>query len=472
MLALLGGGIGLLIASWAMGLLEVFRPPTDVPLTVRLAVDWRVLLFSLGASLAAAVVFGLTPAIAASRSDLLGSLRQDSGAARPSRLRGALVVAQVSLSLVLLVGGGLLGRSLANSSRLEPGFEPQGVYMLRAGLGALGYDLDRARVFYGQVEDRVRAIPGVVDFSIAGWVPLGDRGDARYFAIPGNDPPAEQPGFVIGYNLAGAGYFDTLRIPILRGRAIDARDGSEAPPVVVVNETLAARFWPGEDPIGKRLGIAGEDLQREVVGVAANGKYSIISEAPQPYVYFPWTQFDRYDLTLQVRVAGDPAGVLAATRAAISALDPELPVYDVRPVAEAIQFSMVPIRVAGSVLAVSGVVALLLATLGIYGVVSFTVMQRAREIGVRMALGANRRDVVRLIVGRGLRLALLGVGAGALASLAANRLIAGLLYEVAPWDPLTFAGVAGMLVGAAVIAGFLPARRALRGDPAAALRAE
>jgi predicted permease len=480
LLALAGGGAGLLLAAWLMELVAAYRPPIDIPVWIETGVDWRVLLFALGASLLTTVIFGLVPALQATRTDLVPALRgvASSRARGRSRLRGALVVAQVTLSLVLLVAAGLTVRALRQLQTASPGFEVEYGLVASFDLGLQGYDEARGRDFQRRLLERVRALPGVRAASLTDLFPLSLNYSNNDIHIEG------RPG-ARGANAAQAmvasvepDYFAAMGIPLVTGRPFGGRDAPEAPRVVVVNETFARRFFPGVDPareaVGKRVSFRGDEGPwDEIVGVAKDGKYWTIGEAPQPFVYSPLAQSYASTVTLVVRAPGGDARALApALNAEVRALDAGLPLFDVKTMEEHLGVSLFPARVAAALLGGFGLLALVLAATGVYGVVSYAAAQQTREIGIRVALGARRRDVLRLVAGRGMLLVALGVALGLAGALALTRFMEGVLYGVSASDPLTFALVAALLLAVALVACLVPARRATKVDPMIALRYE
>jgi predicted permease len=322
------------------------------------------------------------------------------------------------------------------------------------------------------VLQNVEALPGVESASLAMTVPLGLMGPRRGTAVEGYEPhPGEDMEF--GINLVTPRYFETMRIPIVRGRAFQEGDRAESPPVIIVNEAFAQRFWPGADPLGKRVSANGDRGPfREVIGVVPTGKYNTIGEDPRPFYYVPLWQEHRGAVALHVRTASDPGTMLSSVRSAIRGIDSTVPVFDMKTMEEQLLLTLLPARVAGILLGAFGALALLLASVGIYGLMSYAVAQQTREIGVRLALGAARRDLLRVVVGDGLWLVFIGILIGGAGALALTGSIAPLLYGITPYDPLAFAGAIGVLASAALLACYLPARRALRIDPVAALRWE
>jgi len=475
LLAAAGGAAGLLLAVWGADLLMAFKPPVEFPIAIDVSLDWRVFGFTLGASLVTGLLFGLAPALTASRPDLVAALKDGAGGAGRGRLRGALVVAQVALSLLLLICSGLCLRSLRNAGAIDPGFDADDLLALSMDLGLQGYDEAAGRNFSRQLLERVRALPGVESASLAEYLPLGMGGSRRGITIEGYTPrPGEST--EVGSSAVAPGYVETLRIPLLRGRAFGAEDRPGAPGVVMVNEAFARRYWPGQDPIGKRIemGINNSNgaPRLTVVGVVKDGKYVTLGEEVTPFFYLNLAQ--RYEAapTLVVRTRGNPFDDLAAVRREVGALDRHLPLYDVKTVRQHLGLALLPARLAGSALGVFGLMALVLAAAGIYGVMSCAVAQRTREIGIRMALGARVVDVLKLIVRQGMRLVVIGLVIGLLAAMALTRVMASLLYGVSATDPLTFTLIAALLTVVALLACWVPARRAAKVDPLVALRRE
>lgn len=472
-----GGAAAALVATWATGLLMAFRPPIDVPLAFDFGIDPRVFAFTVGVSLLSALVFGLAPALQASRPDVAPALK-DAQATPPGRLarigiRNVLVVAQVTVSLVLLVTSGLFLRSLANATAVDPGFRPDNLLVLSFDLRLNGYSAERRVQFFRELGDRVAALPSVTAATFTSSLPLGPGNTVRGFWIPGRSEGPDSGLQRADFAAVAPGYFSTMDIPLRRGREFTARDGTGAPPVVVINETLARLYWPGEDPLGKRLSMYGPGgPYAEIIGVTRDGKYRTLGEDPRPFVYAALLQEPGGAATLVARTAGNPAASLDPVRGLVRALDPGLPVFEARTMREYLGFALLPVRLAGTLLGVFGGIGLLLATVGIYGVTAYSVSRRTREVGVRMALGARPRDVLALVVRQGMTPALIGLAAGVLIALAVTRLLRSLLYGVSPTDALTFVATALLLTGAALAACYVPARRASHVDPMTALRYE
>jgi predicted permease len=475
LLALIGGAGGLLLAYWAQALLWSFRPPFLEADAINLQPDVRVLLFTLGVSLATGILFGLAPAIQASRPVLVGELKEKTGAPagsnRPFSLRNVLVSAQVALSLVALIGAGLFLRSLQNVQRISPGFDVERLAVMSFDLGAQGYTEERGRQFQQRVLERASAIPGVQSATLANNVPLFQGGFLRTVFLEGQDASDRRAGKLVQINVIGPRYLETLGIPLMRGRALSDTDQPNAPAAVVINETMARRFWPDQDPIGKRFKFFGQDNLQQVVGIAKDSKYNFVGEDPTPLIYQSTTQV--YQPQLALFVKGDrPEAVLGTARGEVQQLDRNLPLTGVFTLTNIFDQSLWAPRMGASLLAVFAGLSLVLAVIGIYGVMAYAVSQRRRELGIRMALGASRRDVLRLVVMQGVRLTLVGVVVGLAAAFAASRLIVSLLFNVSPNDLVTFIVVPVVLAAAALAATYVPALRATRIDPMVALRYE
>jgi predicted permease len=461
---------------WATRLLLALKPDLDTPISLDLGLDWRVLGFTLLVSLATGIVFGLSPALQSSRPDVWAALKSDTpgGGSHRSRARNAFVVAQIALSLVLLVGAGLFLRSLQNASKIDPGFNPDGVQTVGFNLRIQGYDEARGREFYRQLVERVEAIAGVRGVSLARMVPLIGNNMAQGITIKGQEPPPGSDSFTVGFNVVDSRYFQTLEVPLLAGRSFTEADRKGAPRVAVVNEAFARRFFPDADAIGRQFsdgGVKGEQI--EIIGIVKDGKYVTFGEDTTPYFYLPYQQNYSAVMTLHIRSAsGDIAGVLAGVRNEARALDKDLPLVSIMPMIDMIGFSLIPLRVAASVVGVLGILGLVLASVGIFGIVNYSVAQRTREIGIRMALGARSGDVLGMVIKQGMRLALTGVGIGLAGAFAMTRALTSLLYGVSASDPAVFALTAALLAAVALMASYIPARRATRVDPMIALRYE
>lgn len=475
-LSTIGGALGLLLAYWCSDLLLAFRPPIPFPLFINLRIDHNVLTFALIVSILTGLLFGLTPALQASRQDLVSTLKDESGTSaggyRQSRLRNAFVIPQVALSLLLLIGAGLFIRSLRNASTIDPGFDTHNLLLLSVNLRLHGYDDARGKEFFRQLMERVESLPGVESAAFGSQTPLSLFGSRRGTFIEGyTQRPGEDLEF--HYSVVGPAFHKTLRIPMVLGRAFTPDDREGAKGVVIVNESFARRFWHGENPLGRRLSVTGpQGTFLEVIGVAKDGKYNTLGEDPTPFFYFPSPQNPGASMTLFVRTSSDPLSLLPAVRKEIRELDRNLPVTDIKTMNEHLGVSLFPARLAAVFLGIFGSIALVLAAIGIYGVMSYSVGQRTREIGIRMALGAGQHDVLRLVLGQGMLLALIGLGMGLAGSLALTRYLSSLLYGVSTTDAATFFIVPLVLGSVALLASYVPARRAMNVDPMAALRYE
>jgi len=469
-LAVLGGGAGFAIAYGLVGLLQRFQPPTsNVPRSLDGAFDSRTLGFTLALSVLTGIAFSLAPALQASGRDLVSGLKKDasghSGGSRRLSVRNLLVVAQVALSLVVLVGAGLFVKSLRALQAVDPGFEAANVITASFSLDLNGYDRTRGRGFMANVVERVSALPGVEAVSLGHIVAFSDSFWIAGAQIDGYQPqPGERMGF--DFNVVSPNYFATLGTPLVSGREFTAQDSEEARKVIVINEVMARRYWPGQDAVGKRTS------RGEVVGVVRNTREKGLIADPRPTIYMPVQQSYVPQLTLHVRSATDPESMVATVRREVQALDPTLPLYNVRTLADQRDGSLHTERVAAALLVLFGAVALILAAVGLYGVLSYSVTARTREMGIRLAQGAQPRDLLALVVGQGMRLTVVGLVVGVAAAFALTRLIEQLLFGVTATDPVTFAAVPLLLAGVALAACWIPARRATRMDPLVALRHE
>ena len=475
LLAVAGGIGGIFLALWGANLLSFFTPATKhLPIGLTLGVDKTVLAFTLALSIATGILFGLVPAWRGSRTNLNDSLKSGASAAGTRagthRLRDALVIAEVVFATVLLVCAGLLLRSMRNAEAAGPGFNTNHVALAAFDLRTSGYSSAEATLFYGRLLEKIRALPGVESASLERFVPLWFTGRSYSPVEVQAYTPVQGEDMNIDLNMVGADYLRTLQIPLISGRDFSEQDRADSPKVVIVNETMAKRFWPGQDATGHRLRVWGD--WRTVVGVAHDTKYHRINEPPQSFLYVPSLQTHGTDANIIVRSALPTAAVANAVRAAAMSLDSKVQPLEADDLAGLLHTSMFANRTAASLASVLGTLGLLLAALGIYGVLSYSVSQRFREIGIRVALGAQKGHVLRLVVGKGLQLAIFGAVAGAGAALVVTRAMSNLLFGVSASDPLTFVAVAVGVTLVAGLAAYLPARRAMRVDPMVALRYE
>ena len=489
LLATLGGVAGLLLGWWATRSLSATPPPTGaLPLTPQFSIDLRVLLFTLGLSLLAGIVFGLAPALRASRPALIPALKDDAAAfferTRLFSLRNLLVVTQVGLSVVLLITAGLFLRSLRQAQTIDPGFDAQRVVTLPLNVNLLRYTRTQGREFYKQVIERVEAIPGVESASVAriAAVSGGSRVSSLMIegrASSGNQFRSEGSGAASGdaesvsSNVIGPRYFQTMGIGLMQGRDFNSQDTDDRPRVVIVNEAFVRRHFPSENPLGKRLSFGGaEGPWREIVGVVRTSKYFSLGEGPTPVAYVPLLQNHETGVTLHVRTTVDPSTVAGAIRNETQALEKNLPLGNPEVMSHRIANSLYAARMGAILLAVFGGLALLLASIGLYGVMSFVVSRRTRELGIRMALGARPGDVFRLVLRQGMALVIAGLVLGLVVAAMVTRLLASFLYGVSTTDTLTFAAIPVLLTFVALLACYLPARRATKVEPLVALRYE
>ncbi|HKC86535.1 MAG TPA: ABC transporter permease, partial [Blastocatellia bacterium] len=480
LLSLMGGVIGVLLAMWLLDLGLANIPPMDIPTAAEIKLNGRALLFTLIMSLVTGALFGLAPALQATKTDLVSALKDSASLSgyRRSRLRGGLIVAQIAMSLLLLIVAGLVIRSLRRVETLDLGFEPERRLMMSFSLSLQGYDEAQAEQFQKRLMERVRALPGVKSASYTIFPPLSL---SRYRSTEAHVEDQEltrgaNTPFVM-YAVAGTRYFETMGTPLVAGRDFTEHDTSDNQRVVIVNEAFVRRFFPRlkapAEAIGKRYWHSGDgSTWYQIISVAKTGKYWTIGEAPSPFVWFTLAQRPRGGVDLVAQTEGDPSRMIGVVRDEIKRMDPNLPVTDARTMTEHLRASLAPARGAAAVLGSFGLLALTLAAIGIYGVTAYSVAQRTREIGVRMALGAEAVDVVKLIVRQGMTLTLAGLAVGLTGALVMTRLMASVLYGVSATDATTFVVVPSLLALVVLIACYLPARRATRVDPVIALRCE
>jgi predicted permease len=475
LLALLGGTVGFLFAAWGKSLISAFAPNIGVPLVIDLSLDYRVLGFGTLVTLLTTFAFGLAPAWQATRPDIVEGLKEGeqihAAGLRHSGLRNGLMVTQVAVSLVLLMCGGMFLSSFGKLKSVNLGFNSDNLALLSVDFGMEGYSPERSRAFITQAIRRLEAVPGSEAVTVGARVPMGLSRLSEQVLPEGSDVRGERKPFWVGSNIVGAGYFETMRIPLLRGRAFNQQDCDGAPRVAIVNDTVASLFWPNQDPLGKRIREPG-GKSFEVVGVVKTGKYESLGENPLPFIYLPLNPGYASALTFHIRTRIPPQRILYTLKEELRTLDPALTVFDLETMNEHLADSMLPIRMGAILMGIFGGLALALASVGLYGLLSYIVRQRTHEIGIRMALGANSRDVLKFILRHGISLTARGIAIGVVFGFGLSILIASQLYGLAPADIVVLGIVALLQVGVALLACYIPARRATHVDPMVSLRYE
>jgi predicted permease len=484
LLAVLGTMAGVVIGQWAIGgsgsvLSSVTSDSAGHAFHIDTSLDWKVFSYTLAAALFTGIFVGLWPALRAGRADVNRVLsaggRSDSAGGRRQGFRGVLVVAQVAGSLMLLIVAGLLVRSVQRAEHMSLGFDPDHVLNVMVDPHQIGYDEARTKTFYRELERRARALPGVQSVSLSFTAPMGYPSHAGPIYVETHPLPSGRQPPVVSFNSIEPAYFDTLRVPLLEGRRFTDADSESARAVAIVNRTMAKKLWPGENPIGKRfsfLSAAGPFV--EIVGVAGDGQYFFLSRESQPYFFVPLDQNYSSFRSLLLRSSVPPESLMTPIQDELRKLEPNLPIFDIRPSEQMLRGieGFLLFRLAASLATIMGALGLVLAVMGVYGIVSFAVSGRTQEIGIRMALGAENRDILKLVARQGLQLVMVGLAAGLLAAAALTRTMASLLIGISATDPLTYATVAILLSAVALAACWIPARRALRVDPMVALRYE
>jgi len=478
MLAFLAGAVGLVLSQAAGGLIAGFAPTGgDMPVNTEHGFDWRVYAFTFLVSALAGIGTGLWPALHASRFQLSDALKESGtgyGTAR-HRFRNLLVVGQVTLSLVVLIFAGLFLRSLEQMKGLSLGFQPDNLLMLSLDLGRQQYEDARGREFLRQLEERVEALPGVRGASWTGHVPFDYNIQISDVTVQDGIPGSEDDYVADAFSVVGHDYIETVGVLMQQGRGLRETDDADAPKVAVVNEAMAAQLWPDGSALGRRFRFGRDGDWIEVVGIAADGRYVMMTEPKRPFFYLPLAQHYRSPMTLVLRTGTDPTALAPDVRREVAALDPDLPVFNVRSMEEHVRtsvFGLMPLRMGAFLAGMQGLIALLLAVMGLYAVVSYSVSQRTREIGLRIALGARRIDVLGVVARQGVLFTTVGVGVGLVVAGGVGLLLSRLLFGVSPFDVTVFAEVTALLVAVAGLACYLPARRATRVDPMDALRYE
>ena len=477
-LAVAGGLAGLLLAWWALGFLRAsVAEHLSIQRLEMVSIDGWVLLFTLGASLLSGLFFGLIPALTASSSGLNDALKEGGrtgSASRGGRSRSAFIVVEVALALVLLAGAGLLVRSFIQLMNVDPGFDAAKTITMRVSLPQSRYSDSAQRVqFFRRLFDRIETLPGVEAAGANSFIPLRGLGAATGFQIVGQPRPPRGEDPVADVRVVTRDFFKAMSVPLLRGRLFNEDDPADSENRIVINQTMAEKYFPGEDPIGRKVRVAwNNERDDEIIGVVGDVRHAGLHEAPRAMTYWPYPRFSYPGMTLALRTAGDPRAIANTVIAIVREQDPALAVADVKTMGEIVSESVAERRMTMTLLAVFAVAALLLAAVGIYGVIAYSVSQRTQEIGIRMALGAQQSDVLRMVVGQALVLTLTGIAIGGAGALLLTRLMRDLLFHTRPADPVTFVAVAALLATVALAASYFPGRRAAGVDPVVALRSE
>ena len=477
LLAGIAGVAGVMMAYWTMDVIMAFAPPVDMPIDLGLRMDGMTVAFAVAVSTITGIVFGLAPALQASSPSTVHALKEEgrgaSGGRATGRLRNGLVVSQVAVCLVLLVGAVLFLRSFIAAQTLSPGFDPDHLVTASMDMFPSGYTGERHRDFQRRTLEAMRALPGVRSAAFGSRIPLGFGGNNSTSVAIDGYVPRENEEVVVNYSTVGAGYFETMGIPVRQGREYTETDTAESPRVLVINEAMARRYWPEGHALGARVRMGANAW--EVVGITADAKYNSINERPLPQLFIPMARSEVSTLRLFVRTTGDPSPLVAEVRNAIRALDAALPIYDARTLNEHMQVAVFAQRMAANLLGAMGILALLLAAIGLYGVMAYAVSQRTQELGIRLALGASPRSLLNMIVWQGMRLTVIGLVIGlalALAAFGSIGAVRTLLPGISPMDPITFVVVPLALAAVAFLATWIPGRRAGRVDPIVALRVD
>jgi macrolide transport system ATP-binding/permease protein len=476
LLALAGGTVGLIFAYWITKLLIDVRPPTPFPIHLNFRLNTSVLVFTFLLSVLTGIIFGLVPALKASNPNLVSALKQEMislGPVRRFSFINILVIIQIALSLILLIGAGLFIQSLRNAQFINPGFTNKNILLTSLDVGLQGYNETKGRDFYQQVSDRIGNLPGVKSVSIANLVPLSlAPPDADVFA-EGSTLQSGSNGYPVDFNIVDEKYFQTLGISILQGRNFNNQDNAGSPGVVIINRRMANRFWPNQDAIGKRISLVGPSgPYLQVIGIVNDGKYRSLGEKPRSYFYLPLLQNYSNRAVLHIHTSGNPKTLINSVRDEVLSLDSNLPIFDIKSMEDHLTLSLFPAKIAATVLSGFGLVALLLAGIGIYGVMAYSVSQQTREIGIRIALGALSKDIYKMVIKRALIIITIGMLIGILGAIALMHLLSSLLYGISATDPLTFALIILLLIVIALVACFKPTYKSTTVDPLIALKHE
>lgn len=463
-----GAIAGFVLARWLLSLATAVSIPAPIRIAFDVHLEPIVLIATVLVAAGAGVLTGLMPALESTRMDVLAGLR-GTGAMHASRTRDVFITAQLALSLVLLISASLFTRALGRALSVSRGFDARGVMTADVELGESGYDAERAQLFFEQLVERLRARPEVAEASFGKWTPLSLNNNGEMVLLPGEQPPKGRRA-PLGYGVVGVGYLEMMHIPLVAGRTFTAGDVDGAPDVIIINEATARRFWPGESPLGRTIRVTGHD--REVVGVVRDGKYMSLDEPPQNYAFMPFAQRRLQATSLFVRARGDSADAVGVMRRELNALDPNISLDSPMSVSSKMSVLILPQRIAAVVVGAFGATGLLLAIVGLYGVIAYHVSQRTREFGIRLALGARHSSLVALVLRRGVILIAAAVAIGAVLAIGVTSLAHRFLFGLGALDPLTFATVPLLLAAVAALASYLPARRAARTDPIQSLREE
>ena len=477
-LSVIGGVAGLLLASWGVKVL-VALSPGNIPRLQNVGIDFRVVLFTLGISLITSIVFGLVPALESSRSNLSEVLRDSgrgtTGGARSRRMRSIFVVSEMALAVVLLICSGLMIKSFIRIQSMKSGINAKNVLTFSVLLPRAGYKTDERRVaFFDELCNRVETLPGVQSAGAISFLPFSGTISNTDFKIIGRpDPgPGESPATDVA--VIEPHYFRAMGIPLLKGRELTENDTGNAARVLIINETMAREYFPNEYPVGKHLAIDWDkpDGSEEIVGVAGDVRTEGLNKQPKPTIYWPVGRSAYSGMSMVIRTTGNPMNFVATVKDQVRAMDKDLPLADLKPMEDWLTDSVAQPRFNAQLLAIFAVVALILAAVGIYGVMSYSVSQRTNEIGIRIALGAKSTDVLGMVLGQGIKLIVIGLGTGVAGAFAMTRLLESLLYQISTTDPLTFVGISTLLGIVGILACYIPAARATRVDPMVALRYE
>jgi predicted permease len=475
LLALAAGAIGAIAAIAVSPILNKMITPGDFAPPSETGTDWRLFVFTFLASLITGILAGLLPALKATRLDVLLLLKNaPTVSSTRHRLRSLLVIGQVAISCVVLICAGLAARSVQKLAQINLGFRPGHIFLASVDPSLQRYSEERGRQFQAQLLDKLRALPGVSSASLATHLPFDTGGSQRAGVWPEGQTPTESQKFLIVPCMSvDHAYLETLGARVLAGRDFTARDNEAAPRVVIINRTLAQQLWPNGDAVGKRMKLQWDTMQ--VVGIVDEMRYYAMTDTNRPLIFYPLAQHFQQNVTIVVRTGMDPLEITASVKQAVAQIDPDMPVFNIRSLDQQITTSpmgMAPMRMGTIIAGTQGIIALFLATLGLYGLISHSVKQRTHEIGIRIALGATRGTVLRILIEQGLRLVLIGLVLGLAAAFAVTRLLSNVLYGVKATDLLTFGGVSLLLVGVAALASYIPARRAASIEPMQALRSE